>query len=71
MRRRNLISLLGSAAAAWPLVARGQQPGKVYRIGFVSAGSVQPFNKAFHDALEALGWIASQLLHFYNESQVS
>jgi ABC-type uncharacterized transport system substrate-binding protein len=57
--RREFITLLGGAAAAWPLAARAQQAGKVPTIGFVGGGSRPsqgPWMEAFARRLRELGW---------------
>ena len=59
MRRRAFIAALGGAAA-WPLVARAQQPGKLPTIGFLSGqtrSAAGEWVAAFEQRLRELGWI--------------
>src|SRR6516225_8466480 len=59
-RRREFIRLLGGAAAAWPLAARAQEPGKLPKIGFLGSGSASswsPWTTAFVQRLNELGWV--------------
>src|SRR6266481_4702016 len=61
MKRREFITILGSAAAAWPLAARAQQGGQVRRIGMLigyaeNDPETQARLAAFRQGLEHLGW---------------
>jgi putative tryptophan/tyrosine transport system substrate-binding protein len=60
VKRREFITLLGGAAAAWSLEARAQQPGKRPTIGYIGGGgpiSQRAWVEAFVQRLQELGWI--------------
>src|SRR5947208_13395775 len=59
MNRRELITLIGGAAAAWPFAARAQQAGKLPTIGFLGASTAAAWSHrvaAFEQRLHQLGW---------------
>ena len=61
MTRREFITLLGGAAAAWPLGARAQQPERMRRVGVLNTlaaddGMGQARNGVFLQGLQQAGW---------------
>ena len=62
MQRREFITLLGGAAATWPLTAHAQQPDRMRRIGVLMAHAesdpeFQAYVAAFREGLQKVGWV--------------
>jgi putative tryptophan/tyrosine transport system substrate-binding protein len=69
MRRRDFITLVGGAAAAWPLAARAevQSAAKMYRVGFLLGATGESVASLFHalqDRLRELGYIEGRNVVF-------
>ena len=65
MRRREFITLLGSAAAAWPLAARAQKARNVPTIGFLgslSRSAQSTWTAAFVQRMQEHGWIEDRTM---------
>jgi putative tryptophan/tyrosine transport system substrate-binding protein len=66
MRRREFITLLGSAAAAWPLAARAQTAPKAFRLGTLMPGlpldEKNPLGAVLLKALEQHGYVLGKNL---------
>jgi ABC-type uncharacterized transport system substrate-binding protein len=68
MQQRDFITLIGGAAAAWPLAVHAQQPGGMRRIGVLMAFAENDLDAqanitAFRQALQKLGWTESGNVH--------
>jgi putative tryptophan/tyrosine transport system substrate-binding protein len=62
IKRRDLVSLIGSVAAAWPILGHAQQPTKVYRIGFLALGigPSTPMAEAFRERIREHGYVEAR-----------
>jgi putative tryptophan/tyrosine transport system substrate-binding protein len=65
LERRSFITLLGGAAAVWPLTARAQQP-KAARIGalYIGLADSESFKKELQEGLRELGYVEGQNIAF-------
>jgi len=73
MRRREFVTLLGGAAAAWPVAAHTQEAQRIRRVGIITGvGESDPEGLARHGAfqrsLEQLGWIEGRNIRFDSRS---
>jgi putative ABC transport system substrate-binding protein len=71
MRRREFISLIGGAAATWPIAVHAQQSDKVRLIGVLSGAAdkdavTQKRLAVFRDGLAEVGWIEGRNVRFQN-----
>lgn len=65
MRRRLFITLLGGAAASWPLVARAQPVRRVAILmnGAATDATQQSYIAAFMERLQQIGWVNNRNIH--------
>jgi putative tryptophan/tyrosine transport system substrate-binding protein len=72
MRRRDFIKIVVGSVAAWPLVIRAQQPGRVFRVGWFFSSTpldqmagrdpIIPVGRVFVHGLRSLGYVEGQNL---------
>jgi putative tryptophan/tyrosine transport system substrate-binding protein len=63
MKRREFITLLGGAVAAWPLAARAQEADRLYRLGaIIPVGRETPAIVAFFDEMRLFGFVEGKNL---------
>jgi len=63
-RRKFLTTLLGGAAAAWPLAVSAQQAGKIHKVGYLSPSLPSVYSPLLFDNLRELGWIEGKNVTF-------